>query len=127
MYSRIPCALPAMPGSTALLLDEGPVPVGSSPTPRPTARVNVAEHYWLAVLITGEAAAAWPDGTVPGVALLDRLVPHQHPPPAAAAAAAGSGAPGRGGVWPAGFWADATARGRGLVLGRSLRRPTRRP
>jgi hypothetical protein len=91
-------------GVDGLLLDEGPVPAGQLTDPEAYRPVlNVAEHYGWPVLIRTEAAAAWPHGPVPGVAL---WIGSSAPAPAAAAA--GSGAPGRWGV-VAGpdFWADA--------------------
>src|SRR4029077_19269924 len=74
------------------------VPIGQLTDPEAYRPVlNVAEHYGWPVLIRTEAAAAWPHGVGPGVALLS-----------GPAAPAGSGAPGRWGV-VAGpdFWADA--------------------
>jgi hypothetical protein len=91
-------------GVDGLLVDEGPVPAGQLTDPEAYRPVlNVAEHYGWPVLIRTEAAAAWPHGPVPGVAL---WIGSSAPAPAAAAA--GSGAPGRWGV-VAGpdFWADA--------------------
>jgi len=85
-------------GVDGLLLDEGPVPAGQLTDPEAYRPVlNVAEHYGWPVLIRTEAAAAWPHGPVPGVALW-----------IGSAAPAGSGAPGRWGI-VAGpdFWADA--------------------
>jgi len=95
-------------GVDGLLLDEGPVAAGQLTDPEAYRPVlNVAEHYGWPVLIRTEAAAAWPHGPVPGVAL---WIGSAAPAPAAApaATAAGSGAPGRWGV-VAGpdFWADA--------------------
>ena len=57
-------------GVDGLLLDEGPVPAGELTDPeayRPV--VNVAEHYGWPVVIRTEAAAAWPHGLIPGVAV----------------------------------------------------------
>jgi len=99
-------------GVDGLLLDEGPVPAGQLTDPEAYRPVlNVAEHYGWPVLIRTEAAAAWPHGPVPGVALWigsAAPVPVPAPAPADADAAAGGGAPGRWGV-VAGpdFWADA--------------------
>jgi hypothetical protein len=93
-------------GVDGLLLDEGPVPAGQLTDPEAYRPVlNVAEHYGWPVLIRAEAAAAWPHGPVPGVAL---WIGAAAPAPAPAPAAAVSGAPGRWGV-VAGpdFWADA--------------------
>src|SRR4029077_11743637 len=57
-------------GVDGLLLDEGPVPAGQLTDPEAYRPVlNVAEHYGWPVLIRTEAAAAWPHGPVPGVAL----------------------------------------------------------
>jgi hypothetical protein len=95
-------------GVDGLLLDEGPVPAGQLTDPEAYRPVlNVAEHYGWPVLIRTEAAAAWPHGPVPGVALWIGSS-ESAPAPAPAAAAAGSGAPGRWGI-VAGpdFWADA--------------------
>jgi hypothetical protein len=61
------------------------------------------------VLIRTEAAAAWPHGPVPGVALWSgSTAPAAAPAAAGGVALAGGGAPGRWGV-VAGpdFWADA--------------------
>ena len=89
-------------GVDGLLLDEGPVPAGELTDPEAYRPVlNVAEHYGWPVLIRTEAAAAWPHGPVPGVALwLGSAAAH--------AAGCGQRAPGRWGV-VAGpdFWADA--------------------
>jgi hypothetical protein len=99
-------------GVDGLLLDEGPVPAGQLTDPEAYRPVlNVAEHYGWPVLIRTEAAAAWPHGPVPGVALwIGSAVPAPVPAPVPADtdAAAGGGAPGRWGV-VAGpdFWADA--------------------
>jgi hypothetical protein len=91
-------------GVDGLLLDEGPVPAeGQVPAGQLTDPeayrpvLNVAEHYGWPVLIRTDAAAAWPHGPVPGVALW-----------IGSSAPAGGGAPGRWGV-AAGpdFWADA--------------------
>jgi hypothetical protein len=57
-------------GVDGLLLDDGPVPAGELIHPdayRPV--LNVAGHYEWAVLIRSGAAAAWPHGPVPGVAV----------------------------------------------------------
>ena len=95
-------------GVDGLLLDEGPVPAGQLTDPEAYRPVlNVAEHYGWPVLIRTEAAAAWPHGPVPGVAL---WIGSSAPVPVAASAPAdsASGARGRWGV-VAGpdFWADA--------------------
>jgi hypothetical protein len=57
-------------GVDGLLLDEGRVPAGELIHPgayRPA--LNVAGHYEWPVLIRTDAAAAWPHGSVPGVAV----------------------------------------------------------
>jgi hypothetical protein len=57
-------------GVDALLLDEGPVPAGELIHPEAYRPVlNVAGHYEWPVLIRTDAAAAWPHGPVPGVAV----------------------------------------------------------
>jgi hypothetical protein len=57
-------------GVEGLLLDEGQVPVGELIDPEAYRPVlNVADHYEWPVLIQADAAAAWPHGPVPGVAL----------------------------------------------------------
>jgi hypothetical protein len=57
-------------GVDGLLLDEGRVPAGELIHPEAYRPVlNVAGHYEWAVLIRTDAAAAWPYGPVPGVAI----------------------------------------------------------
>jgi hypothetical protein len=57
-------------GVDALLLDEGRVPAGELIHPEAYRPVlNVAGHYEWPVLIRTDAAAAWPHGPVPGVAV----------------------------------------------------------
>jgi hypothetical protein len=82
-------------GVDGLLLDEGPVPGAELTDPEAYRPVlNVAEHYGWPVLIRTEAAAAWPYGPVPGVAVW-------------IGSSEGSGPPARWGV-VAGpeFWVD---------------------
>jgi len=56
-------------GVDGLLLDEGGVPADKLIPPEAYRPVlNVADHYDWPVLIRAEAAAAWPHGSVPGVA-----------------------------------------------------------
>jgi hypothetical protein len=56
-------------GVDGLLLDEGRVPAGELIHPEAYQPVlNVAGHYEWPVLIQTDAAAAWPHGSVPGVA-----------------------------------------------------------
>jgi hypothetical protein len=56
-------------GVGGLLLDEGAVPAGELiPAEAYRSVLNIAEHYEWPVLIRTEAAAAWPRGSVPGVA-----------------------------------------------------------
>jgi hypothetical protein len=93
-------------GVDGLLLDEGPAPAGQLTDPEAYRPVlNVAEHYGWPVVIRTEAAAAWPHGPVPGVAL---WIGSSSPAAAGSGSPAGSRAPGRWGV-VAGpdFWADA--------------------
>jgi hypothetical protein len=86
------------------------VPAGQLTDPEAYRPVlNVAEHYGWPVLIRTEAAAAWPHGPVPGVALwIGSSAPAAAPAVAGSGSPAGDGAPGRWGV-VAGpdFWADA--------------------
>ncbi len=57
-------------GVDGLLLDEGRVPAGELIHPEAYQPVlNVAGHYEWPVLIQTDAAAAWPHGPVPGVAV----------------------------------------------------------
>jgi hypothetical protein len=57
-------------GVDGLLLDEGRVPTGELIHPEAYRPVlNVAGHYEWPVLIQTDAAAAWPHGPVPGVAV----------------------------------------------------------
>jgi hypothetical protein len=57
-------------GVDGLLLDEGPVPADELTDPEAYRPVlNVAEHYGWPVLVRTEAAAAWPHGQVPGIAV----------------------------------------------------------
>jgi hypothetical protein len=57
-------------GVDGLLLDEGRVPAGELIHPEAYRPVlNVAGHYEWPVLIRTDAAAAWPHGPVPGVAV----------------------------------------------------------
>ena len=57
-------------GVDGLLLDEGRVPAGELIHPEAYRPVlNVAGHYEWPVLIQTDAAAAWPHGPVPGVAV----------------------------------------------------------
>ncbi len=57
-------------GVDGLLLDEGRVPTGELIHPEADRPVlNVADHYEWPALIRTEAAAAWPHGPVPGVAV----------------------------------------------------------
>jgi hypothetical protein len=57
-------------GVDGLLLDEGRVPAGELIHPEAYRPVlNVASHYEWPVLIRTDAAAAWPHGPVPGVAV----------------------------------------------------------
>lgn len=57
-------------GVDGLLLDEGRVPADELIHPEAYRPVlNVADHYEWPVLIQTDAAAAWPHGPVPGVAL----------------------------------------------------------
>ena len=57
-------------GVDGLLLDEGRVPAGELIHPEAYRPVlNVADHYEWPVLIQTDAAAAWPHGPVPGVAV----------------------------------------------------------
>ena len=57
-------------GVDGLLLDEGRVPAGELIHPEAYRPVlNVADHYEWPVLIQTDAAAAWPHGPVPDVAL----------------------------------------------------------
>ena len=57
-------------GVDGLLLDEGRVPAGELIHPEAYRPVlNVADYYEWPVLIQTDAAAAWPHGPVPGVAL----------------------------------------------------------
>jgi hypothetical protein len=57
-------------GVDGLLLDEGRVPAGELIHPEAYRPVlNVAGHYEWPVLIRTDAAAAWPHGPVPGVAI----------------------------------------------------------
>jgi len=57
-------------GVDGLLLDEGRVPAGELIHPETYRPVlNVAGHYEWPVLIQTDAAAAWPHGHVPGVAV----------------------------------------------------------
>ena len=82
-------------GVDGLLLDEGPAPAGELTDPEAYRPVlNVAEHYGWPVLIRTEAAAPWPHGQVPGVAVW-------------IGSSVGSSPPGRWGL-VAGpeFWAD---------------------
>jgi hypothetical protein len=56
-------------GVGGLLLDEGDTPAGELvPAEAYRSVLNIAEHYEWPVLIRTEAAATWPDGSVPGVA-----------------------------------------------------------
>jgi hypothetical protein len=57
-------------GVDGLLLDEGRVPAGELIHPEAYRPVlNVADYYEWPVLIQTDAAAAWPHGPVPGVAV----------------------------------------------------------
>ena len=57
-------------GADGLLLDEGPVTADELIHPEAYRPVlNVADHYKWPVLIQSDAAAAWPHGPVPGVAV----------------------------------------------------------
>jgi len=57
-------------GVDGLLVDEGPVPAAELIDPEASRSVlNVAEHYEWPVLFRADAAAAWPHGSVPGVAV----------------------------------------------------------
>jgi hypothetical protein len=59
----------AGPGVDGLLLDEGPAPAADLLHPEAyRAVLNVAGHYEWPVLVSTPAAAAWPHGTVAGVA-----------------------------------------------------------
>ncbi len=80
-------------GVNGLLLDEGSTPESDLIHPEASRSVlNVADHYEWPVLIRADAAAAWPHGSVPGVAVW--LGP-----------AAADGTVGRWGVVAdAGFW-----------------------
>ena len=66
-------------GVDGLLLDDGPVPVDELIHPEAYRPVlNIADHYEWTVLVQTDAAAAWPHGPVPGVALwLGRAGPGQ--------------------------------------------------
>ena len=70
MYSADFLRLFAGAGVDGLLLDEGPVPAGELIHPEAYRPVlNVADHYEWPVLIRTGAAAAWPHGPVPDVAV----------------------------------------------------------
>ena len=57
-------------GVDGLLLDKGRVPAGELIHPEAYRPVlNVADHYEWPVLVQTDAAAAWPHGPVPGVAV----------------------------------------------------------
>jgi hypothetical protein len=57
-------------GVDGLLVDEGPAPAGELIDPEASRSVlNVAEHYEWPVLFRADTAAAWPHGSVPGVAV----------------------------------------------------------
>ena len=57
-------------GVNGLLLDEGSTPESDLIHPEAFRSVlNVADHYEWPVLIRADAAAAWPHGSVPGVAV----------------------------------------------------------
>jgi len=57
-------------GVDGLLLDEGRVPAGELIHPEAYQPVlNVADYYEWPVLIQTDAAAAWPHGPVPGIAV----------------------------------------------------------
>ena len=69
IYSADFLRLFAGAGVDGLLLDEGRVPAGELIHPEAYRPVlNVADHYEWSVLIQTDAAAAWPHGSVPGVA-----------------------------------------------------------
>ena len=70
MYSADFLRIFASTGVDGLLLDEGRVPVGELIHPEAYRPVlNVAGHYEWPVLVRTDAAAAWPHGPVPGVAV----------------------------------------------------------
>jgi len=70
MYSADFLRIFAGTGVDGLLLDEGRVPAGELIHPEAYRPVlNVAGHYEWPVLVRTDAAAAWPHGPVPGVAL----------------------------------------------------------
>jgi hypothetical protein len=70
MYSADFLRLFAGTGVDGLLLDEGRVPAGELIHPEAYRPVlNVADHYEWPVLIQTAAAAAWPHGPVPDVAV----------------------------------------------------------
>ena len=66
-------------GVDGLLIDDGPVPVDELIHPEAYRPVlNIADHYEWPVLVRTDAAAAWPHGPVPGIALwLGRAGPGQ--------------------------------------------------
>jgi len=69
MYSADVLRTFAGAGVDGLLLDEGQVPADELIPPEAYQPVlNIADHYEWPVLIRAEAAAAWPHGSVPGVA-----------------------------------------------------------
>src|SRR5260370_19836768 len=69
IYSADFLRLFAGAGVDGLLLDEGRGPAGEPIHPEAYRPVlNVADHYEWSVLIQTDAAAAWPHGSVPGVA-----------------------------------------------------------
>jgi hypothetical protein len=106
MYSADFLRLFAGTGVDGLLLDEGRAPAGELIHPEAYRPVlNVADHYEWPVLIRTDAAAAWPHGPVPDVAVW--------------LGSAGPGEPaGRWGiVADADFWAGADPpTGAGVVL-----------
>jgi hypothetical protein len=70
IYSADFLRLFAGTGVDGLLLHEGPVPAGELIHPEAYRPVlNVADHYEWPVLIQTDAAAAWPHGPVPDVAV----------------------------------------------------------
>ncbi len=70
MYSADFLRIFAGTGVDGLLLDEGRIPAGELIHPEAYRPVlNVAGHYEWPVLIRTDAAAAWPHGPVPGVAI----------------------------------------------------------
>jgi hypothetical protein len=97
-------------GGRGLLLDEGGVPaLELIPAEAYRSVLNIAEHYEWPVVIRTEAAAAWPHGSVPGVAAwIGCAPPSESPNPAA----------GRWGVVAGGDFWDGTGppAGAGFVL-----------